>query len=273
MERILRIFLANGSFFTFFGLQIVCFWLIINFNSTQSEIASETWSLYGGRLRSGKDVIDNYLDLDEENEVLLRENAQLKSRLPEAYYDARVNQDSIRDDELLQRFTYLATRVVNRTPYSPNNTFVIDRGENLGVTSGQGIVGETGLLGIIDVTSSRYARGISLLHLDARISAGLRNNAFGTLRWDGKDARYMNLSDIPEYITVTPQDTVFTTGFSNVFPTGIPIGTIEEVELQPGTGNQLLRVKLINDPLRQNLAYVVQDLFKEELESLNKRTE
>ncbi|MTB49755.1 rod shape-determining protein MreC [Lewinella sp. W8] len=269
MERILRIFLANGSFFTFFGLQIVCFWLIINYNSTQSEIASETWSLYGGWFRSGKDVIDNYLDLDEENEILLRENAQLRAKLPESYYDTTVDQDSIEDEARLQRFTYLATRVVNRTPYNPNNTFVLDRGEQLGVIPGQGVVGESGLLGIIDVTTSRYARAISILHLDTRISAGLKNKAFGTLRWDGQDARYMSLSDIPEYITVNPQDTVYTTGYSNVFPTGIAIGTISEIEVQPGTGNQLLRVRLINDPLRQDLAYVVQDLFKEELENLN----
>jgi rod shape-determining protein MreC len=79
----------------------------------------------------------------------------------------------------------------------------------------------------------------------------------------------MNLSDIPEYISVNLQDTVFTTGYSNVFPTGIPIGTISEIEVQPGTGNQLLRVRLINNPLRQDLAYIVQDLFKEELEDLN----
>jgi rod shape-determining protein MreC len=119
MERILRIFLANGSFFTFFGLQIICFWLIINYNSVQSEIASETWSLYGGWFRSGKDIIDNYLDLDEENDILLRENAQLKARLPEAFYNTRVDQDSIEDEALLQRFTYLASRVINRTPYNP----------------------------------------------------------------------------------------------------------------------------------------------------------
>jgi rod shape-determining protein MreC len=269
MERILRIFLANGSFFTFFGLQIICFWLIINYNSVQSEIASETWSLYGGWFRSGKDIIDNYLDLDEENDILLRENAQLKARLPEAFYNTRVDQDSIEDEALLQRFTYLASRVINRTPYNPNNTFVLDRGEQLGVSTGQGVIGDAGLLGIIDVTTSRYARAISILHLDTRISGGLKNNAFGTLRWDGKDARFMNLSDIPEYISVNLQDTVFTTGYSNVFPTGIPIGTISEIEVQPGTGNQLLRVRLINNPLRQDLAYIVQDLFKEELEDLN----
>ena len=78
----------------------------------------------------------------------------------------------------------------------------------------------------------------------------------------------MKMTDIAEYLTIAKGDTVFTTGFSNVFPTGQVIGTVESSEVQPGTGSQNLIIELINDPLHTNNAFVIRDLFKDELAKL-----
>ena len=113
--------------------------------------------------------------------------------------------------------------------------------------------------------TENFARVLSILHQQTRISAGLKNNGYGTLRWDGADPRYMTLTDLPDYLAVAAGDTVFTTGFSNLYPTRQVIGTVESSEIQPGTGSQRLTVRLSEDPLRTNAVFVVQDLFKEEL--------
>lgn len=268
MEQILRIFYNNGSFFTFIGLQLLCLYLIINFNSSQAAIAFETWTVRTGSVKDGVSYFQGYLDLREQNEVQQREIARLKGLLPEARYNATAKVDSLTDDTYLQRFNFLATNIVNRSPYRPDNTLVIDRGSSFNVQQGQGIVGDGGLIGIVDEPSTRHARVISILHRATRISAGLRNNAFGTLQWDGLDPRRMTVTDIPDYVTVAAGDTVFTTGFSNVFPTGQVIGFVESTAVQPGTGSQDLVVRLANDPLTATNAYVVQDLFKEELSVL-----
>jgi len=269
MEQLLRIFFRNGSFFTFVALELLCLYLIINFNSTQNAIAMETWSVRTGRVKSFFTRVNSYFDLREEIDVNLRENARLRGLLPESQYSTRAERDSIVDPEYLQRFNYLATRVVNRSPYKPNNTFIIDRGGQFGVLAGQGVIDNQGLLGIIDQTTDNHARAVSILHQSTRISAGLKSGAFGTLRWDGLDPRRMTLVDLPDFITVGLGDTVFTTGFSNIFPTSQVIGTVESSEVQAGTGNQHLQVRLINTPLTAASAYVVQDLFKEELGILN----
>lgn len=268
MEQILRIFYKNGSFFTFAGLQLLCLYLIVNFNSTQSDIAAETASIYTGSFQGAVGKVENYLNLEEEIEIQRRENANLRSRLPEAGYSTTEETDSIEDKTYAQRFIHLTTNVVNRSPYSPNNTLVIDRGTSQGVAAGQGVVGSNGLIGIVDLSTEHFSRLISILHRSARISAGLRNNAYGTLRWDGQDPRRMTMTDIADYLIIERGDTVFTTGFSNVFPTGQVIGTVESSEIQAGTGSQNLIVKLANDPLHENNAFVVRDLFKEELARL-----
>lgn len=269
MEQILRLFYNNGSFFTFCALQVLCFYLIINHNSAQSAIAAETWSIGTGRYQSVSTTVNDYFDLREQNEVQMRENARLRRLLPNALYDLRANVDSIIDGKYLQRYNFLPASIVNRSPYSPNNFLVINRGENLGISPGQGIIDDRGLVGIVDRSTELFARVISILHQDTRISAGLKDNTFGTLRWDGQDPRHMTLTDIPDYTEIGQQDTVFTTGYSNVFPTGHAIGLVTGTEIQAGTGSMNLQVSLFNDPLRVSSVYVVQDLFKEELGILN----
>ena len=271
MEQILRVFYNNGSFFTFVGLHLLCIYLIVNFNSVQGEIAAETWSVRTGAFQSFAGGITDYVDLRQINAEQRTRIAELTARLPRHQYDSALQVDSFADDRYLQRYTFLATEVVNRSPYGPNNTLVINRGRRLGVEAGQGVIADVGLVGIIDRVTENHARLISILHQSTRISAGLANNAYGTLRWDGLDPRYMTVVDLPDFITVSPGDTVFTTGFSNIFPTGQVIGTVAETAVQPGTGSQQLKVLLIGDPLRAGHGYVVRDLFKEELESLKQR--
>lgn len=271
MERLLRLFYNNGSFFTFCFLQIVCLFLIVNRNSPQSDIALETWSVRTGKFKSALSGVNEYVDLREREKIDKQEIAKLKSLQPFNRYPTVAEVEEFLDSTSTQRFSYLSTSIVNRTAYSPNNTFVIDRGADFGVEPGQGVVDENGLLGIIDQVTPRHARAISILHGASRISAGLKDGTFGTLRWDGQDPRRVTVTNILDYIEVAQGDTVYTTGYSNVFPTDQIIGIVEAKEIQPGTGHQSLSVILNNDPLRARHAYVVQDLFKEELLNLQEQ--
>lgn len=268
MERFLRLFYNNGSFFTFCLLQIVCLFLIVNRNSPQSAIALETWSVRTGKFKSAASNINEYVNLHEQEDIDKREIAKLRSLLPYSRYNTVQEIETFLDSTSAQRYKYLATRIVNRTPYGPNNTFVIDRGSDLGVAPGQGVVDDNGLLGIVDRVTDRHARVVSILHGAARVSAGLENGYFGTLRWEGDDPRRALVTDIPDHVRVAENDTLYTTGFSNVFPTHQVIGTVEQAIVAPGTGNQSLVIKLSNSPLQARSAYVVQDLFKEELSEL-----
>ncbi len=269
MGRLLRILIHSSGLFTFAAVELLCLFLIVNHNDTQRQIWAETKSVYGSSLAEFISDKLAFIDVGRENEILRRENAALLARIPGSGYDTSVDTLLVRDSVMQQRFTYLASRVVNKSPYGPYNTLVIDRGSNLGVERGQGVVADGGLLGIVSEVTPRHARVISILHLDTRISAGLDNNAFGTLRWNGRDPRRVTITDMPDYVPVAPNDTIYTTGYSNVYPTGLPIGTVESTEPLPGTGSQDLTVLLLNDPLTAGNGYVVRDLFKDELDQLN----
>jgi rod shape-determining protein MreC len=268
--RLLRILLRSGGLFTFLLLELVSLYVLVHHNDAQRTIWVETKSVYGSFVSEWVNERLAFLDVARENELLRRENAALLARIPASGYPIAVDTTEVIDSAYQQRYTFLASRVVNKSPYGPYNTLVIDRGRNLGVRRGQGILADGGLLGVVSEVGSRYARVLSVLHLDTRISAGLDNRAYGTLRWDGRDPRRVTITDMPDYVPVSTRDTVYTTGFSNVFPTGLPIGTVESSEALPGTGSQNLTVLLHNDPLLAVNGYVVRDLFKAELDSLNR---
>ena len=108
------------------------------------------------------------------------------------------------------------------------------------------------------------------MHSKVQISAGLRGSSFfGSLYWTGGDTRQALLSAIPEYATVEPGDTVETTGYSNIFPTGVAIGTIKKVDRQKGDNTLNCEVDLFLDFFTVENGYVVRDLLKDDLDQLD----
>ncbi|HFX17979.1 MAG TPA: rod shape-determining protein MreC, partial [Flavobacteriales bacterium] len=63
-------------------------------------------------------------------------------------------------------------------------------------------------------------------------------------------------------------DTIITSGFSNVFPKGIPIGTITGFNTVPGRKSYIIKMKTLIDMTNIGPVYVVKNNFKQELDSL-----
>lgn len=274
MSSLLQLFTRRGAFFFFAFLEFCCLFLIIRHNSQQGDIAKNSWLLYSGKVMEEAEGARNFLRLRELNEQLRAENAQLLSRLPNAFYIESVEIDSFQNDSLRQRYTYTSAEVINKTPLSGNITYVLNRGSIHGVETHQGVVSDGGIVGIVIAVSPRHCRVMSLMHRDMRLSAGLHNtNFFGSLRWEGGDTRFANLYNIPEYAPLAVGDTVETTGYSNIFPTGIPIGKIAEFEQIEGETTMNIKVRLFNDFFTLDHAYIVRDLLKGDLDQLDNPSE
>ncbi len=266
MSNLAQLFVRSGSFFMFALLEMISFYLVVNFNSAQQAVALETWSLYSNKVMNRYAKITGYISLEEENERLHEQNAALLAQLPQFRYTESVSQDSVSNDSLRQRYSFLVADVVNKSPLGQHNSFVVNRGRFHGVESSLGVLGPRGLVGVTTAVSNRHARIMTLLHRDLRVSAGLRNKGYyGTLNWDGDDPRYMILSAIPRYVEVAAGDTVETTGYSNIFPSGITIGTVKKFEAKNGDNNWNIIVGLIDDILRTQHVYIVTDLLKKDL--------
>lgn len=270
MSSLLQLFTRQGAFFLFAALEVVCFYLVITYNEPQQTIAESSTSFYSGKFKERADVVRRYFSLGSINEQLREENAALLSRLPNAYYTESLDTAAVQDDSLRQRYSYIGAKIINKSPLSGNITYVLNRGHIHGVEPHQGVINTAGVVGIVTKVAQRHCRVMALTHTDVRLSAGIRNKPyFGSLYWAGGDVREAVLSSIPEYAEVKLGDTIETTGYSNVFPTGVAIGVVKASEAKPGDNTLDLQITLFNDFFGIENAYIVRDLLKSDLDQLD----
>ena len=132
-----------------------------------------------------------------------------------------------------------------------------------------GVVDQNGVVGIVNVVGENSARIISLLNPNLRLSCKIKGNEnFGSLVWDGEDPTIALLEELPRHTVFHKGDTIVTSGFSSVFPEGIPIGTIISDKKGQNENFFTLKVKLRTDFTKLSTVRVVVNNMKEEIDSL-----
>ena len=148
---------------------------------------------------------------------------------------------------------------------SQHNYMIIDKGSEDGVEEKSGIITSEGAVGIIDAVSRHYSYALSFRNSGISISARIgKEGAVGPMKWDGRSSRGAILSEIPHHIGISPGDTVYTSGYSTIFPPDIPLGTTGESRLV----NYEIKVTLFEDFSRLRYVTIVNHTGKEELKEL-----
>jgi rod shape-determining protein MreC len=94
-----------------------------------------------------------------------------------------------------------------------------------------------------------------------------------SLKWDGNDTRHSYLIDLPRYELFEKGDTVYTSGFSSIFPAGIPVGQIERLEDSADGQAYRARVELFADFASIDNVFVVGNDNSAEQEQLEQSIE
>ena len=159
------------------------------------------------------------------------------------------------------------------TVNSEKNYVQINRGSGQGVKDNMGVFSsDGGLVGQVVNVSANYSQVMSLLHVQNKVNVMVKKTtSSGTLSWDGKDPRYLNLGSIPKSDSLVQGDTILTGNYSLSFPPGHLVGTVAEIVPDPTTNFYVLRIKtaanfqdLQHVMLVENLQYEDQDrLLKE----------
>ncbi|MCB0652956.1 MAG: rod shape-determining protein MreC [Saprospiraceae bacterium] len=270
MSNLLQFFLRFGGHFMFFLLEGICFFIIIRYNDYQNRVFfSSSNTIIGFAAKKVDDAV-GYVHLNRDIKALKKENAALRSQLDASFYLDKAERDTSETADRLPRYSFISATITNRAIIGNNNNVVIDRGSKHGVKMHMGVISEKGVVGIVTGVSTHYAKVMTILHRQAAISASIRRNGvFGSLVWKGTDYRQLNLEAIPKHVKIQIGDTIQTSGYSDIFPAGIMIGTIGSFNLKDGNNDYTIIVDLQEDLLRLEHVYVVDNLFREELDELN----
>lgn len=257
----------------FLLLQFIALTLTINNHSFhRSKFINSANSISGGIYEKGN-AISNYLSLEEQNNALIQENTRLRNLLSKIQYtsDSATTSSNIDSLQYHQKYQYINGVIVKNEFRKVYNYLTINRGEKDGVTSEMAVINNRGIIGVTDAASNSYARVRSIINRNTEINVRLKKSSYyGTLNWDGKDYKTVQLVDIPRQAVLTIGDTIITSGRSTIFPEGILIGTISNTDNRK-TANTI-DIKLFNDMRNVHNIYVINNFHKQEIKGLEKQT-
>lgn len=203
-------------------------------------------------------------DLNATNARLLAENANLRQQV--AMLEEKLFTDTLVPGSLTPRFSYRVGRVINNSIFKPHNYITIDKGSADGIAPEQGVIDRNGVVGIIANVNTHSSRAMSLLNPDFRLSCKLKGTDInGSLVWDGEDPSTALLEELPRQTVYKQGDTVVTSGYSTVFPAGLPVGTVIDDGKKHQENFFTLRIKLFADFSSLSNVQIVSDNFQQEI--------
>lgn len=168
-------------------------------------------------------------------------------------------------------YSCIDAKVVTMTTGSQHNYLILDRGSEDGVEVGDGVITPKGAVGIVQSVSANYCFAFSIAHEKVMISAKVgREGIVGSLVWSGYSLKSALLGGLPVHKDIAPGDTVYTSGFSLIFPPDIPIGITGDRRIANGSTSEY-KVELLEDLSSLHYVYIVRNNSREELKSLMKK--
>lgn len=255
MLEFFRLIIKNITFLVFIILEIISVFLIIQFSAPQKRLFVTSASSAIGKLVKEYQGAISFFRLKKENDLLMEENASIRAQL--ISLSNRLEEENASNFFSTQKNEMIPCKVLSNSIALPDNYLLLNKGEKDGIKLQMGVFSSVGVVGIIIETGDHYATAMSLLHRQARISAGIgRTGFFGNMVRKEVDPFHMIIEDIPAHATVAIGDTIVTSGYSNIFPPDIPIGVVSQInEPMEGDYFKTLEVDLMNDLSKLTYVY------------------
>lgn len=279
MRKLLDFLLRKKHWFLFILFEALSVALIYRNNSYQRSVILSSANFVSGYVISLSGEIQSYFNLREINRKLQEQNGQMELKILELQEQIETMQaDTVTfkgavTDSVIPPFPYqfIAAEVVNNSIAHFSNYITINKGKNDGIKPDMGVVCESGVVGIVSNVSEHFSVIIPLLNPKSKISCKiLGNNNFGYLSWDGDDASFATLQEVPRHSEFQKGDTIITSGYSAIFPPGLIVGTIEDFDKEHDDNFYALRIKLAASFTRLRHVQVIKNALQEEQINLEK---
>ena len=217
--------------------------------------------------------VRGYFSLAGQNEELALENHRLREMIREYEDAAKATDISLQSVTRDDGFVYTPAQIIKSGTNSQHNYLILDKGSEDGIVQNSGIISSKGVIGIVDAVSRHYSYAISFLNTEVNISSRLGGTgAVGPLAWDGKPTDGAILKEIPLQYRYSPGDTVYTSGYSVIFPPDIPLGTAGDASIINGATNEIT-VNLFQDYTALKFVTIVRNTRAAEIEALEQTRE
>jgi rod shape-determining protein MreC len=199
------------------------------------------------RLRYQQTLLDAKL---QKMMALQEENQQLKALLASAH-----------QNEGLAVAASIMAVYTNTT----RQIFITNKGKRDGIAVGWPVIDAKGVVGqVIDVG---YATSTVLMISDAKSAISVVNNKTGqrAILVGKNDISQLLLLNLPQTAAISPGDLLVTSGLGGRYPSGLPVGKVEQVVEMPGEGFYQVSVKPMANLNRDRLVLIISPSEEQEL--------
>lgn len=260
----------------FLVLELLCIIAIFRFNSYQASFYYSNTRSLSTKLNEMNSSLFDYFALYNKNQALFNENLELRRRMKTNYVLESKAVFEVNDTVYKQRYRYYPAQVITNSTNKQNNYITINRGSSSGLQKGMGVFCPDGIVGTITEVSENYAIASSVLNISGfKLVPKIKelNYTKGTIVWDGKDPNYLDLREINKYEALKVGYHIVTSPYSKNYPEDIPIGVIEKLEKNSKETYYRVKVKSAVNFGKIQTVYVVIDMFKDEIDKLEKQVE
>ena len=280
MRNIFLFIRRYSNFFAFLALQILSLWFFFTYDRFRRAKFLGVANEITGRINTQYNKVEGYFGLKEENKKLHRLNDSLLNLLPQNFVRVDSNVQLVKDSVLYdttsgyRRYFYRDATVVYNTVTNQKNYIQINKGSKQGIKDNMAVLSSDGsAVGIVVNVSVNFSEVMSLLHVDNSVNGSLKKSGeFGTVKWDGKDPRYLILKNIPKSVEVKKGDTVLTSAYSFNFPPGHMLGTVAEIVDDKSISFYILKIKTAADFFNLHQVHVVENIQYDEQVKLFEET-
>ena len=221
----------------------------------------------------GAETVKDYFSLRKQNDMLAEENFRLNKVIRE--YRMLTGTD-IRPDtvpDILGGYRFVHADAVKVSNNKQHNYIILDKGAKDGIEELSGVMTDRGVIGIIDAVGQNFSYARSFKNTGMSVSARLgKEGPVGELMWDGVSSNGAVLKEIPHHIVLHQGDTVYTSGFSAIFPADIPLGVTGEATVVNGSTYDI-DVTLFEDFSAIRYVTIVSNTYDEEIAELEGENE
>lgn len=247
----------------FVALEVVSAVLLFRYNSYQGSAWYSSANAVAGRVMEVSSEVYSYVNLGQENIDLTRRNLLLERQVQQLTTQLRAahrDTSAVLLTDTLQGCELIPAKVVDNSVNRYDNYITIDKGSADGVRRDMGVASGTGVVGIVYMVTRHYSVVIPVLHSQSNISCALQStDYFGYLHWRGLPSDIAYVDDVPRHARLKRHDKVVTSGYSSVFPAGLPVGEVINIFNSPDGLSYRLQVRLATDFSRLRDVCVIND--------------
>lgn len=200
------------------------------------------------RSRTSVETIFNYDKIRDENQELKQKVAELQSqliKLKEIQLENQRLREILNFKERYLKYSLEGARVVGRNPSNWFEEIIIDKGKENGVTVNMAVVTADGLVGHITEIGDDWAKVQLIIDPNSAVSGMIqRTRDNGVIKgvFEPENRGLCKMVYLSPEANIVPGDTVISSGLGGIFPKGLMIGEVVEVERDQ---NQLLKYSLL----------------------------